>query len=808
LCDKQEILEEDMIAKKPSLAAVLAASSLLLGLWLTTAASVPRLEDSTRLARLATLAEVWGDLFLFHPKGATSDVDWGGLLERAIPAVERAATPTDLVDALNRELIAPLNDPLTFAFLDPSAHPGAQGRETIAVKMLDASTGLVTIPNASALDDTLVLQDLSRAVTGLGPVRRLVIDARWTDVADEASAEWLRLWTDSVIPMGRLVSRQHVGWREQQPDRANLMGLLTEQRWVVESGSTLWPISERLTGPNAPYGGRALHLPPIHTPTLMLVNRVSLPALEHALDALQRPGRFAIALERRGVPTAGGQAVAYAGALRLNLHGAVLVGHTGALGPCTDFVADSIAPDQLPAVAKTALEGPRHPCATRALFDYAVHSSMSSVSDTGALTRERRLYGLFKIYAVMTHLYRDPEVVVDWPRRLTSWISAAEAADSPRAYSAVLQEMAVSLHDAHANVSGVGGYNAQRDSAAGWMIPARIVRARDGRAVVVQLARVDDPNAPDGRSMASNPFKVGDEVLRIDGHPIDEIAAAASQHISATNGAHLERELSENGWLGTLGPFKSQARVEVRDANGKTREITVQRNHKGWGQNSLFLAGVPRSRILDGNVGYVSLGSLSGPQQFDSIKVAMRNTDGLIIDNRSWRAGVVDYDLVRGWLWTTADSLPNNSNSSEIPVADFSRTTRNIGFVRQDWPPFAPASFNASGVYYTKPIVVLIGPLQSEAEVVPITVRNRHRGLLIGTETAGTTGNENAISLPGGGIFRFSTFRIRNPDGSLFDRVGVVPDVRVTPTVEGIRAGRDEAVETGIAELKRLLGRQ
>jgi C-terminal processing protease CtpA/Prc len=177
----------------------------------------------------------------------------------------------------------------------------------------------------------------------------------------------------------------------------------------------------------------------------------------------------------------------------------------------------------------------------------------------------------------------------------------------------------------------------------------------------------------------------------------------------------------------------------------------------------------------------------------------------LIIDNRAWRKGAVDYDLVRGWLWATSDTLPYGSNSSEIPVADFAGDAVSVGRVRQAWPPFIPAKYNARGEYYTKPIVLLIGPVQSEAEVVPITVRNRRRGTLVGTATAGTTGFENSVALPGGGRFTFSTARTVNPDGSLYNHVGVLPDIVVVPTIEGIRAGRDEGLDAGLAALRRAL---
>ena len=39
------------------------------------------------------------------------------------------------------------------------------------------------------------------------------------------------------------------------------------------------------------------------------------------------------------------------------------------------------------------------------------------------------------------------------------------------------------------------------------------------------------------------------------------------------------------------------------------------------------------------------------------------------------------------------------------------------------------------------------------------------------------------------------------PDGEETQRIGIVPDIEVKPTVEGIRTGRDELLERAIEEI-------
>ncbi len=69
---------------------------------------------------------------------------------------------------------------------------------------------------------------------------------------------------------------------------------------------------------------------------------------------------------------------------------------------------------------------------------------------------------------------------------------------------------------------------------------------------------------------------------------------------------------------------------------------------------------------------------------------------------------------------------------------------------------------------------------------------------LVGSHTVGTTGDVTGLGLPDGGSVQFTGRRVLRGDGSRFQNIGVIPDVEVYPTIEGIRAGRDEVLEKGI----------
>jgi hypothetical protein len=61
------------------------------------------------------------------------------------------------------------------------------------------------------------------------------------------------------------------------------------------------------------------------------------------------------------------------------------------------------------------------------------------------------------------------------------------------------------------------------------------------------------------------------------------------------------------------------------------------------------------------------------------------------------------------------------------------------------------------------------------------------------------------FELPGGLRMTFTGLRVKFADGSRFQNIGIVPDVKAEPTIRGIRAGRDEVLEEGVETLKRLV---
>ncbi len=101
------------------------------------------------------------------------------------------------------------------------------------------------------------------------------------------------------------------------------------------------------------------------------------------------------------------------------------------------------------------------------------------------------------------------------------------------------------------------------------------------------------------------------------------------------------------------------------------------------------------------------------------------------------------------------------------------------------------------------PIVALANAgTGSAAEDFLVPLHSAHRATLVGERTSGSTGQQVAVELPGGGKAIICSKRDTYPDGREFVGIGIIPDVEVQPTVDDIVSGRDPILEKGIEVLK------
>jgi C-terminal processing protease CtpA/Prc len=74
---------------------------------------------------------------------------------------------------------------------------------------------------------------------------------------------------------------------------------------------------------------------------------------------------------------------------------------------------------------------------------------------------------------------------------------------------------------------------------------------------------------------------------------------------------------------------------------------------------------------------------------------------------------------------------------------------------------------------------------------------------IVGQPTAGTNGNINPFTLPGGYFLTWTGMRVVKLDGSQHHGVGIIPNVPMERTINGVKAGRDEFLEKALEIARR-----
>ncbi|HRP92729.1 MAG TPA: S41 family peptidase [Ignavibacteriaceae bacterium] len=101
--------------------------------------------------------------------------------------------------------------------------------------------------------------------------------------------------------------------------------------------------------------------------------------------------------------------------------------------------------------------------------------------------------------------------------------------------------------------------------------------------------------------------------------------------------------------------------------------------------------------------------------------------------------------------------------------------------------------------YYKHKIVIIVNEItQSSAEYHTMAFRVAPAAIVLGSTTAGADGNISTIILPGNIRTMISGIGICYPDGTETQRVGIIPDIEMKPTIKGIKKGEDELLNKAI----------
>jgi C-terminal processing protease CtpA/Prc len=403
------------------------------------------------------------------------------------------------------------------------------------------------------------------------------------------------------------------------------------------------------------------------------------------------------------------------------------------------------------------------------------------VPDTGVPTRARRILAAFEIYNNV-RLF-DPNVHLieghNWDSVFAANVPSIATAASRRAYVETISAFVAALNDGHAILPA-----SRLFELFGYAAPPFDVRRVEGRLVVAKI--FDSAAAPRVRR--------GDIVYSVDG--VDAVGRAAEIRRYVPGSNAVSRDERAVAFV-TVGRDSSIATVVLGDAHGPRDTVRVVRGAAAMSDvlNPTF---GPAMRLLPSGIGYVDLSRLS-PSNVDSMFTRFASTKALIFDVRAYPrgAGIAvasriardDVVIFRGQT-PVVDGPERAGLYASSVVTQMTRLSSNV---TQRVVPDGRAPYRGR-VY-----VLMDDRSMSQAEQTALILRTAAGAILVGTNTAGADGPAVSFTIPGGVGVTFTGSIAMTADGVPIQGPGLTPDVRVSPTIAGLRAGRDELLDCAVA---------
>lgn len=286
-------------------------------------------------------------------------------------------------------------------------------------------------------------------------------------------------------------------------------------------------------------------------------------------------------------------------------------------------------------------------------------------------------------------------------------------------------------------------------------------------------------------TLVPNDFRVGDEILLIDGHrPVDRLAAL-TPYIPHSNSASLMRD----GSYASLLTARNEVQVEYR-SNGEIRTSILPtvdgEEFVGRIYTSLYTPEKPTFEEVADGVACIRIGTLTCADE-SRLEDFLQEHDKLIIDMRAYPA---DYNVIHDMLPKYLFSEAREAIAILLPLADIPGTaTRRVQSTAR--------TFDPDRLFRGRVVLLVDACSQSMSEYFTMFLQTIPGAMTIGSQTAGADGNVTRVQLPYA-AFNLTGLGVYYPDGQNAQRHGVKIDMVVEPTAEGLMQGRDEQMQAAI----------
>lgn len=232
----------------------------------------------------------------------------------------------------------------------------------------------------------------------------------------------------------------------------------------------------------------------------------------------------------------------------------------------------------------------------------------------------------------------------------------------------------------------------------------------------------------------------------------------------------------------------SLARLNITDTAGNTQFVNLQR--KTYIYEDFFYTYYPNDTLKDVSykkinceIGYVNMGVITRTE-IAKMYEDFKDSRAIIFDIRNYPQGTV-FDI--------ADYIFPN----ELPCAKFK--VPDVQYPGTFYYETSSFGLNNNTDSYKGQVYILVNQeTQSHAEYSAMILKAMPGAIIVGSPTAAADGNITYFRINRDLGVGYTGIGVYYPDGSPTQRIGIVPDTLVRPSVEGIKKGLDEVLNVAI----------
>jgi len=378
-----------------------------------------------------------------------------------------------------------------------------------------------------------------------------------------------------------------------------------------------------------------------------------------------------------------------------------------------------------------------------------------------------RLLGLFRFWNYVEYFFPYKYIMdQNWDEALIEILPQIANPKSEKEFLLAMREISIKLNDTHASTMNMDMIK----YLGGEKYTAFSARFIDDKAVIVNLAndslaKIDD-------------LKIGDIITKVDGVSIKEKLEELLRYMSGSNKAAA---VANSGFVMFTGNDDELEIEFIRDNVTSVKKVHRYSNEK---IKRMPPKSVAKWEILENNIGVVRMNKVP-KEEVAGMMEELKNTKSIIFDVRA-RPTYTDF-LVSDYL--NAEPKP----ILRLLYQDLSYPGRY--YYNDEMQECGKINTD----YYKGKVIVLVGSgTWSFGEQTAMSLQTAPNATVIGTQTAGADGPNYHFTLIKGFDSCFTSAGVFYPNKKETQRIGIVPNITVKPTILGVQLGKDEVLERAL----------